>query len=258
MPTALITGASGGIGLELAAIHASKGGNLIIVARSKEVLDSLKQDWETKYGISVYSLAKDLTAPKAAEELYQKIKSQNLEVDYLINNAGFGDFGLFYESGWEKMNQMLQLNIMALTQLTRLYAADFAARGSGKIMNVASTAAFQPVPTMAVYSAAKAYVLSLTEALQNEMKGTGVTVTALCPGPTKSGFQEAANMDGSNMFKEDSKIATSKEVAQYGYKAMMKGKPVAIHGLKNYLLANSVRLAPRSLVVKIARWMTGK
>jgi len=250
--TALITGASNGIGLELAKIHASKGDNLVLVARSKDKLEALKLELETKYKISVHIIVKDLSLINAVKEVYDETTRQNIAVDYLINNAGFGLFGFFHETDWKKELQMINLNITALTTFCKLYLKDMVARDDGKIMNVASTAAFQPGPTMAIYFATKAYVLHFSEAIGNEVKDKGVTVTALCPGPTESGFLAAAELEDSNLFKRGG-IATSKQVAEYGYKAMMKGKAVAIQGFKNALMANAVRFAPRSLVVKITR-----
>ncbi len=255
--TALITGASSGIGLELAKIHASKGDNLVLVARSKNKLDELKLELEKKYNSSVYCIEKDLSNPGSAQEIYTETKQKNIQIDYLINNAGFGDFGMFYETDEDKENRMIHLNITALTQFCKLYLKDMIQRGSGKIMNVASTAAFQPGPTMAVYYATKAYVLHFSEAINNEVKGTGVTVTAFCPGATESGFQTAAAMEESNLVK-GKKLPGSREVAEYGYKAMMKGKAVAIHGFMNFLMASSVRFSPRSLVVKVTRKIQGK
>ena len=253
MKTALITGASNGIGLELAKIHASKGGNLVLVARNKAKLEELKAELENQYNVSIYVITKDLSLSNAAQEVYDETKSQNIHIDYLINNAGFGDYGMFADTEWEKEEQMINLNITALTQFTKLYVQDMIQNGNGKIMNVASTAAFQPGPKMAVYFATKAYVLSFTEAIGNELKEKGITVTALCPGPTESGFVDAAAMADSKLVK-GRKLPSSKSVALYGYAAMMKGKAVAIHGILNYILANSVRFVPRSFVV----WIAGK
>jgi uncharacterized protein len=257
MATALITGASNGIGLELAKIHASKGDNLVLVARNKAKLDELKSELEKQYKISVYTIGKDLSAHNAAQDVYDETKKQNILVDYLINNAGFGDFGMFVETDWNKELQMINLNITTLTQFTKLYLQDMVKRKSGKIMNVASTAAFQSGPTMAVYYATKAYVLSFSEAIDNEVSEYGVTVTTLCPGATESGFQAAAAMEESALVK-GKKLPTSKEVAEYGYTAMMNGKTVAIHGMMNYLMANSVRFTPRALVVKLTRLIQDK
>ena len=256
MKTALITGASSGIGYELAKTHAATGGNLVLVARSKATLDQLKNELEAQYKIKVYTIGKDLSAPNAAQEVYEETTAQHLKIDYLINNAGFGTHGMFANSDWNKELQMINLNITALCQFTNLYVKDMVNQKSGRILNVASTAAFQPCPTMSVYGATKAYVLSFTEAIANELQDTGVTVTALCPGATASGFQEAAHMTESKLFK-NKKLPTSKEVAEFGYAAMLKGKVVAIHGTMNYLMANAIRFTPRALVVWMARKIMG-
>jgi short-subunit dehydrogenase len=257
MATALITGASNGIGLELAKIHASKGGDLVLVARNKSRLDELKAELEKQYKVKVYTIGKDLSAHNSAQEVYDETKKQNIQIDYLINNAGFGDFGMFVETDWNKELQMINLNITTLTQFTKLYLKDMVGRRNGKIMNVASTAAFQSGPTMAVYYATKAYVLSFSEAISNEVGDKGVTVTTLCPGATASGFQAAAAMEESALVK-GKKLPTAIEVAEYGYKAMMNGKVVAIHGLINYIMANSVRFLPRAIVVKVTRKVQDK
>lgn len=257
MTTALITGASNGIGLELARVHASKGGNLVLVARNKSKLDALKSELENQYRISVYTIGKDLSEKDAAREVYNETSKQNIQIDYLINNAGFGDFGMFVESDWDKELQMINLNITTLTQFTKLYLQDMVKRRSGKIMNVASTAAFQSGPTMAVYYATKAYVLHFSEAVDNEVNDKGVSITTLCPGATESGFQAAAAMEDSALVKGKT-LPSAKEVAEYGYAAMLKGKTVAIHGIKNYIMANTVRFTPRALVVKITRIIQDK
>lgn len=257
MKTALITGASNGIGLELAKVHASKGGNLVLVARNKSKLDELKIELENQYKIKVYTIGKDLSLPTAAQEVYDETKQLNIQIDYLINNAGFGDYGMFVDLDWNKQAQMIQLNITTLTHFTHLYLQDMVRRGEGKIMNVASTAAFQSGPTMAVYFATKAFVLNFSEAVDNEVRDKGVTVTTLCPGPTESGFQAAAAMEESALVK-GKKFASSKEVAVYGYKSMMNGKTIAIHGFMNALMANTVRFAPRAFAVKMVRKLQDK
>lgn len=255
--TALITGASNGIGLELAKIHASKGGDLVLVARNKSKLDELKTELEKQFKVSVYTIGKDLSATKSAQEIYDETNEQNIQIDYLINNAGFGDFGMFAETDWDKELKMINLNITTLTLFTKLYLQDMVKRRSGKIMNVASTASFQPGPTMAVYCATKAYVLSFTEAISNEVSDKGVSIIALCPGATETGFQAAGGLDESKLFK-DKKLPTAKEVAEYGYSSMIKGKTVAIHGIMNYIMSNAIRLIPRALVLKISRKMLDK
>ncbi len=197
--TALITGASSGIGLELALIHATNGDNLVLVARNKQKLDELKLDLEKKYNISVLTIGKDLSLPQAPSEVYSETKAAGIHVDYLINNAGFGNHGMFAVTDWDFERKMINLNMTALTEFTKLYLPDMLAQKSGRIMNVASSAAFMPCPGMAVYFATKAYVLSFSEALSNEVKSTGVTVTALCPGPTNTGFEKAASMGKSEL-----------------------------------------------------------
>jgi short-subunit dehydrogenase len=255
--TALITGASNGIGLEMAKIHASKGGDLVLVARSKDKLDELKSELENQFRITVYTICKDLSAINAAQEVYEETKMQNIPIDFLINNAGFGNFGMFTDTDWNKELQMINLNMTTLTLFTKLYLQDMVKRRNGHIMNVASTAAFQSGPTMAIYSATKAYVLSFTEALSNEVKDKGVKITALCPGATQTGFDTAAGMQDSLLFK-GKKLPSAKDVAEYGYNAMINGKTVAIHGILNYIMANSVRFTPRALVLLIARKMIDK
>jgi len=253
----LITGASSGIGYELSKIFAQNKYNVVLIARNEAKLNELKKELEEKYSIKAWVLAKDLSKPEAAQEVYDWTKSQQIAIDELVNNAGFGDFGKFHEAKWQKQQEMLQLNIHALTELTHLYLPDMIAKKYGKILNVASTAAFQPGPLMAVYYATKSYVLHFSEGIANELQGTGVTVTALCPGVTESGFQAAAAMEDSKLVK-GKKMPTSQEVAVYGYKEMQKGTVVAIHGVMNYLLANSTRFSPRSLVRTIVRGMQEK
>ncbi len=255
--TALITGASSGIGLELAKIHASRGDNLVLVARNRSKLETLQQQLEQQHGVKIVVIEKDLSLADSTQQIFDETRVKNIQIDYLINNAGFGDFGLFFQTRWPKELQMINLNITALTHLCKLYIPEMMAQGGGKILNVASTAAFQPGPTMAVYYATKAYVLHFSEAIANELKTTQVTVTALCPGATESDFQKVAAMEESRLVK-GKKLPSAKEVADYGYRAMMKGKTVAIHGIKNYLLANSVRFSPRALVVKLARLIQDK
>jgi len=255
--TALITGASSGIGYEFAKIHASKGDNLVLVARRKEKLEALKKELEKAHNVSVLVIEKDLSIANAANDVYQETSEKNIVVDYLINNAGIGDYGKFYELNWDKQAVMIQLNITALTQLCKLYLNEMTKRDSGKILNVASTAAFQPGPLMAVYYATKSYVLHFSEAIANEVKDKGITVTALCPGATESEFVDTAELGDSKLFK-NKKLPTSKTVAEYGYKAMMKGKVVAIQGFMNKVMAGSIRFSPRGMVVKITRKIQDK
>jgi uncharacterized protein len=257
MTTALITGASNGIGLEFAKVFAANKSNLVLVARSQDKLAQIAQQLQKEFSIVVHIIVADLSKMEQVHIVYDTCKKQQITIDYLVNNAGFGDFGFFVESDWHKTEQMIDLNIKSLTLLSRLFGADMAAKKAGKILNVASTASFQPGPTMAVYFATKSYVLFLSEAMSNELEGTGVTVTCLCPGATESGFQAAAAMEESALVK-GKKLPTSAEVALFGYKAMMKGKRLVIHGLLNTIMATSIRFAPRGLVLKIVRKIQGK
>lgn len=257
MKTALITGASSGIGLELTRFFAKDKHNLVLVARSEGKLKELAEELQKQYGISVQIISKDLSKINAAQEVYDQLKTQNINIDFLVNNAGFGEFGFFHETAWEKEAMMINLNITALTQFTKLFVKDMVQRKYGKIMNVASTASFQPGPLMSVYYATKSYVLFFSEAIANELEDKGVTVTALCPGPTESGFQEAATLGESKLVK-GRKLPSSLEVAEYGYKAMMNGETVAIHGVMNWIMAQSIRFTPRKLATTIVRMMSDK
>jgi len=254
--TALITGASAGIGLEFARIHASKGDNLVLIARRGAMLADVKSELESKFNISVYNIVKDLSVKGAAKEVYDEVKKQDIKIDYLINNAGFGDFGLFAGSKWEKQEDMINLNITALAHLTWLFLPEMISRGEGKILNVSSLAAFQPGPTMSVYFASKAFVLSFSEAINNEVRDKGITVTALCPGSVESNFH-AVVLGDPNLVK-DRKMLKAKEIAEIGYRAMMKGKSVMIPGFKNAFLIFASRFAPRELIVRMARKMQEK
>ncbi len=254
---ALVTGASGGIGYELACILAENNYDLILVARSLQKLEEIKLQLETKHKISCLVIEADLSNIEEAMMVVKTTLGKNLTIDILINNAGFGDFGLFTQTDWEKELQMINLNMTALTYLSKEFAKSMSLRRTGRIMNVASTASFFPGPLMAVYYATKAYVLSFSEALSNELKGSGITVTALCPGPTASGFQATADITESKLVK-GKKLPTSKEVAEYGYQAMMSGRTVAIHGWMNKLMVFSGRIMPRSMVPAMVRWASEK
>lgn len=252
--TALVTGASLGIGLELAKNFAEDGIDLILVARSEDKLKAIAKEFEEKCGVKVTVLAQDLAASGAAAELHRRVADLGLTVDYLVNNAGAGQYGKFLEINPEVDDRMLQLNMIVLTEATRLFAKDMTRRGKGRVLNVASTAAFQPGPLMATYYATKAYVLSLSEALNNEFKDQGVTVTALCPGPTRSGFQDNAKMDGSRILKLG--MMEAAPVAKIGYQGMRKGRAVVIPGAGNKVLAQSIRFTPRAVVTKLSRYIS--
>lgn len=248
--TALITGASGGLGYEFAKIFASEGYHLVLVARSEGKLYIMKEKLEKAYGINVYVCAQDLSKQNASMRVWEYVQEKKIAVDVLINDAGFGDFGKFANSDWEKQYDMLQVNITALTQLTHLFLKPMIERRQGKILNLASIAAFMPGPKMSVYYASKAYVLSFTEALSVELKGTGVSVTALCPGPTNTGFAKNAELGKSRLFKSFEKT-TARSIAEYGYETLMTKQVVAVPSRKNKLTLLTVRLLPRSIVRRI-------
>jgi hypothetical protein len=248
---ALITGASGGIGLELAKIHAQKGGDLVLVARSLDKLEALKAELEAQHKVSVTVVDQDLSLPDAARSVFDQTQELGLEIDILINNAGFGGHGLFHSRDLADEQAMMQVNMVTLTSLTHLYLQGMVARNRGRILNVSSTASFIPGPLQAIYYATKAYVTSFSLAISEEVAAYNVTVTALCPGPVKTGFVAAANLDGVAVFD---KAKTAVSVAQCGYDAMLKGQLVAFNepGLK-FLLNWTVPLLPRKLVLKISR-----
>ncbi|MDV0445341.1 Serine 3-dehydrogenase [Methanimicrococcus sp. At1] len=255
--TALITGATGGIGRELSKIFAKNGYDLILTARNEEKLAAFKMELENEYDIFVGIIAKDLTQNDAAKEIFDLIELDDLQIDILVNNAGFGDYGRYDEADWNKQHDMIQVNILALTQLTRLLLPKMLLRENGRILNIASVAAFAPGPYMSVYYASKAFVLSFSEALATELKGKGVTVTAVCPGPTKSGFEEAAGPGTEKLFNS-MKNAAAEEVAAFAYQALMKGKVVAVQGFGNKVLVFAERFLPRSVVRKYVYRLQGE
>ncbi len=248
--TALITGASTGIGYDLARLMAPDF-DLILVARSRDRLENLRHELQAKYRTQIHNMPADLSRPEAPEGLFAEIARRGLQVDALINNAGFGVYGRFSETSLHDELQMVQLNLTALTYLTKLALPGMLERRHGRIMNVASTAGFQPGPLMAVYYATKAYVISFSEAIANELKGTGVTVTCLCPGPTETEFASRAHLERTRLFKLGG--MTSESVARIGLRAMLRGRTLVIPGVKNKLLAQSTRFAPRKVVTAIAR-----
>jgi hypothetical protein len=255
--TALITGASLGIGLELSHVFSRNGFDLVLVARSKEKLIELSRELTDQYAVKVYVINADLSEHVASILVYNEIKRLGVEIDILVNNAGVGLYGEFLKQNWGSLDKMIVLNMHTLTHLTHLFLPSMVSRKRGKIIQIASTAAFQPGPTMAVYYATKSYVLSFSAALQHELKGTGVTVTTICPGPTRSGFQDAANMKESRLFSMMT-VPGSDEVAEFTYKMAMKGKTVAIHGFLNRIMAFSTRFVPRILLMGMAKSIMAK
>jgi short-subunit dehydrogenase len=249
--TALITGASGGIGYELAKLFAKDHHNLVLVARSGAKLTQFADELQRRFGISVRTVAVDLASPDSPPLLFDQLQRDGIAVDILVNNAGYGMLGEFAAISTEESLGQIQLNVTALTHLTKLLLGPMVKRGSGKIMNVASTAGFQPGPRMAVYYATKAYVISFSEALANELAGKGVTVTCLCPGPTATGFASRAGNDKSRLFKQIRPM-DAKTVALKGYRGLMAGKTLVIPGLRNWLLAESLRVSPRKVVTAVS------
>ena len=254
MKTALITGASSGIGKEFAQIHAEKGGDVVIVARSKEKLLQLKEELESKYQITVHVIAKDLSKAGAATEVYSEVKNLGIEVDYLINNAGFGGVGKFHERDLQEDLNMINLNVSALTALTHLFLQDFIKRNDGKILNVSSTASLLPGPLQAVYYATKAFVTSFSNALAEELHETNITVTNLMPGATETDFGKVSGMDKTDLFKD---TASARTVAQEGYNAMIKGNLDKISGLKfsQRLMMAFLPFTPKKMVLNQIRKM---
>lgn len=260
--TALITGASSGIGKDFAHIHAERangngGGDLIIVARREAALNALKQELESRYGISVTCITCDLSEPNAAKTLYDQVKATGIQVDYVLNNAGFGLVGAFHKLPLERQQQMINLNMAALTELMHWFLADMVERNEGKILNTSSTASLVPGPNQAVYYATKAYVTSLTNAVAAELHNTNVTVTNLMPGPTATEFGKISGMDKTALFD---KPATSRSVAEDGYDGMLAGKLDVISGLP---LATSVLLKlsplfPKNILLQQIRKMQKK
>lgn len=252
MSTALITGASSGIGAAFAQALAMRQMNLVLVARSKDKLDLLAQQLREQYSIQVEVLTQDLTAPDAATHIFESITQKKIAIDFLINNAGFGSYGPFHETLRTKQLEMIQLNIMALVDLTYQFLPQMQARGSGCIINISSIAGFQPLPYMSVYAATKAFVLSFSEALWAENQDTGVKVLALCPGPTKTNFSDVADFSRLASASSDNQRSASPEsVVQAALKALEENVCTVVPGASNQLIANVPRFLPRETLVNL-------
>lgn len=249
--TALITGASSGIGKEFARIHASRGGNLILTARRKDALEALREELERDHSIQAETIPLDLSTDTGPQELHNEIKRRNLTVDILINNAGFGGHGAFAEQDLQQNLHMVDLNIKSLMSLTHLVLNDMIAQGKGRILNVGSTAGMIPGPLHATYHASKAFVNSFSQAIASELKDTGITVTALAPGTVATDFFEKADMGG---FRSPKQMASPQSVARIGYDAMMKGKLFVINDWKLTLLLRYITpFVPRNIILDAAR-----
>jgi uncharacterized protein len=253
--TALITGASGGIGRELARLFAAGGYDLVLVARSAGRLEEVAGELRSRHGVTARVLAKDLARPESPEEVFRELEAAGVAVDVLVNNAGFATFGPFAEIDLGRELEELQLNVVTLTHLTKKFLPGMLARRRGGILNIASTAGFQPGPLMAVYYATKAYVLSFSEALAEELSGTGLTVSVLCPGPTETGFQKRAGLEDSKLFSGLLQVSDAPPVARAGYEGFRAGKRVVVPGLLNKIGVQSIRVSPRALATKVVKKM---
>ena len=252
--TALITGASSGIGAELARYHANCGGDLVLIARRQDKLKQLREELESQHSVKASIIARDLTEPDAAREIYNQIKADRMGINYLINNAGFGMIGKFHEIKWEDHLAMINLNVVALTALTRLFLPDFVKRNSGRILNISSIASLVPGPMQAVYYASKAFVTSLGNALDEELHNTNITVTTLMPGTTETEFARISGMDKTRIF---SRATSAGDVAEAGYKAMLKGKLNVIAGIDfgQKILMSVLRFIPKRILLRQIRTM---
>ena len=252
----LITGASSGIGYEFSRIFAKNDYDLILVARRGEQLQKIANEIRSTYNVAVKVITKDLSAINSAEEIYFEIIKDLGTIDVLVNNAGIQVYGPFSETNLEEELGLINVNLITLTKLTKLFLKDMKKRGNGRILNVCSTGSFAPGPLNAVYCATKAYVLSFSEAIAEEASGTGVTITALCPGATKTEFSKRANIENVRLFR--SKVMEASEVAEIGYRALMKGSITVIAGFSNKLTVFSIRMTPRRIVTKISHYLMSK
>ncbi len=250
-PTALITGASAGIGAELAKVFAAHNHDVILVARRRDALEALAGQLEGKHGITATVIVDDLGDPNAPDRVFAAVRDARLDVDVLVNNAGFGLGGEFSETPIDREIVMVQVNVTSLIHLTKLFVAPMLRRRAGYVMNVASTAAFFPGPMMSVYFATKAFVLSFSQALAEELSKSGIVVSCLCPGPTETEFAQVAQLNKSGLF--DANVAEASDVAEFGYRAMMAGWRVAVPGARNKLLVQAQRFLPRRLVARAVK-----
>ena len=256
MKTVLITGASSGIGYELTRLFAEDQYHLVLVARNKENLTRLAGELKQKYGTPATIIPKDLSLPLSPAEIFIELQQKSIFVDVLVNNAGFATYGRFAETNITDELEMIQVNVTSLVHLTKLFVKEMLRKGEGKILNVASTAAFQPGPLMAVYYATKAFVLSFSEALSEELRGTAVTVTCLCPGATQTDFQKRAGLGDVRLFRAGT--LSARAVAEAGYRGLVKNQRIVIPSFASQLFAFLVRLGPRSWVTRIVKFLQEK
>ena len=254
--TALITGASSGIGRELARLMAQHGHDVVLVARTAERLEALAKDLEQRHGVNAVSLSADLSEGDSAQRIYAEVRRRAIDIDVLVNNAGFNVYGPFMRTDLGSEKRMIQVNVLALMALTKLFGRDMVARGAGRILNIGSTASFAPAPFDSLYAASKAFVLSFSEAIAEELRGTGVTVTVLCPGPTRTEFAARAGMADTKIFSGP--LMSAQQVASIGYNALVRGQTTVITGFANKLLVWSMRLSPRAMVVRIAKGLMSR
>jgi hypothetical protein len=249
---ALVTGASSGMGYEYAKLFAKDGKNIVVLARSRDKLEGLKRDLEKQHGTKVVVLVKDLADPKAPGEVFSELEKAGINIDVLVNNAGFSVYGKFYDSDWQKEAEMIQVNIIALTLLTKLFVKKMLQNKSGKILNISSGVGFTPAPWLSVYGGTKHYVLGFSNAIAHELKGTGVSVTCLCPTMTKTLFFKRASIDETKALKNRMLVMDAATAARIGYRALQKGKTTAAAGLPLSLSMFMGRLMPRNLVCSLS------
>ncbi|HOJ77373.1 MAG TPA: SDR family oxidoreductase [Bacillota bacterium] len=254
--TVLITGASSGIGFELAKLFASNQYNLVLIARRQDRLLEFAAEYSAKYPIKITVISKDLALPTAPDEIYQELKQKAITIDILVNNAGTQIYGEFQNIDLQAALSLLQVNIIAVTHLTRLLINDMITRGTGKIVNLGSTGSFAPGPLNAIYCASKAYVLSFSESLSKDLEGTGVTVTAICPGATATEFAAKAEILNTRIFA--TMVMKPDKVARIGYRALQSGRRIVVTGLYNKLLVFSIRFTPRWLILSISKFLMRK
>jgi len=253
--TALITGATGGLGEVFAELFAADGINVVLTGRNQTKLEEISERIRARYEVEVKTVPLDLSDEEKLVVLHQMFSLHGVAIDYLVNNAGFGDFGRLINMDWQLERDLIGVNLIAPVRLTQLFAKDMAERGFGRILNVASIAAWTPGPYMNGYFASKAYVYSFSQSVHQELKGTGVTVTALCPGPTQTGFEKNAKMKGSNMFKA-LKVMDARFVARVGYRDMLKGKPISVPSWYYKAYKFMLRFTPECLRRRVIDWIT--